>query len=193
MMYYQNDIMTEEQICERYNDAVADLAIYTASVVRGDATRHEKYLRNAGEGMSQALEGAVKCHMRKYLNSRECSNAFNKFQLPMAIGDFYWDEENNYEMDLWAKTLTENDSKVDFVFIKNNRNKLTNDAKHKGGIVELDVVERYMQETALFIRDYIMQDAPLRTISDYNRPEMDKALRFYTTCDKFLMTELMFW
>lgn len=185
-MYYHNDFMTEEQICERYNDAVADLAIYSAAVVRGDAARHEKDLRNAGEGMSQALEGAVKYHMKKHLDSRECSNALNRFQLPVAIGDFYWDEDNDYEMSLWTKTLTEEDSKVDFVFIKNNRNKLTNESKHKGGKVEFDIVERYMHETALFIKDYIMQDAPLRTISDYNQPEIDKSLRFYTTCDKFI-------
>lgn len=183
--YYYSVVMTEEQIFERYNDAVADFALYNSAVVLGDARHHEKNLRDAGEGMSQALEGAVKYHMSKHLSSHSCSNAFNRFQLPIAIHDFYWDDENNYEMSLWGKTLTDDDSRVDFVYIKNNRDKLTNDSKHNGGKVDFDVVKRYMQETAFFIKDYIKQDAPLRTLSDFQQPEMDKALSFYTTCDKF--------
>ena len=185
-MYYHSDVMTEEQIFERYNDAVADLALYNSAVLLGDTKLHEKNLRDAGEGMSQALEGAVKYHMRKHLNSYVCSNAFNRFQLPIVIRDFYWDDDNDYEMSLWAKTVSDEDSAVDFSYIKNNRDKLTNKSKHSGGKVDFDVVKRYMQETSNFIRDYIKKDAPLRTISDFQQPEMDKALKFYTACDKFI-------
>lgn len=183
---YYKMVMTETQIYERYNEAVADIAIYNSAIIRGDANPNDKSLRDAGEGLSQTIEGAMKFHIEKHLTQKNRYNALYDFQLPKAAEDYYWCEEKNYEMDLWSKTVEDKDSEVDFVFIKNNRDKLTNNAKHKGGKVDFDVVKRYMKETSQFIKDYINPKAPLHDESFFCQPEMDKALRFYTSCDKFI-------
>ena len=177
--------MTENQIVERYNDAVADIAAYTSACIRGDADRHEKLLRDAGEEMSQALEGAIRHHMHLHLSSRAIPSVFYKFELPKAIEDYYWSEENGYDMSLWVKTCNDIDSNVDFIFIKNNKAKLTNKAKHEGGKVDFEIVKRYMNETAKFIKDYINPNITLKTINDYTQPEMDNVIKFFTVCDKF--------
>lgn len=175
--------MNQDDIFNRYNEGVADVATYQAALVRGDAGSYEKCLRDAGEELSQSIEWAIKFHMERHLTPIKFRNATNKFELPRAIEDYYW--YNSSEMDLWAKTVNDEDSSVDFDYIKSNRKGLTNRAKHEGGDVDFEVAKKYVEQIRLFIKDYIDDAAPLKSISDYMQPEMDKALLLYTSCDKF--------
>ena len=84
--------MTETQIYERYNEAVADIAIYNSAIIRGDANPNDKSLRDAGEGLSQTIEGAMKFHIEKHLTQKNRYNALYDFQLPKAVEDYYWCE-----------------------------------------------------------------------------------------------------
>lgn len=172
-----------QNIIDTYNHAVNLLA----ESIRAKSTNRENdlkmSLKDAGENFSQVIERAIKLHI-KIKNSKNY-DYYQNMQLPQAIKELYWDDNGAKEDMLWSETIIDIDSEVDFEFLANNKYLLTNSAKHKGGLVSFDIVNKYYSEIKKFIVDYIDNNVKLKTIEDCLRPEIEPMSRFYCACDMF--------
>ena len=171
-----------DEIVKRYNDSVSDYAAYTVAVNEHDIEKQEKHLRDAGEGLSQVIEQAIRMHIKQCDTSRY--RYYDKSPLPKIINELYLNEENE-EMDLYSDFVDDIEPSVDFAFIRDNKYDLTNASKHQGGIVNPYVVEKYSKQCKLFIHEYLDPDAQLRDVAYYMEAPQDSIQQFYVACDHF--------
>ena len=179
---YNHVMYSIKEIVKRYNDSVSDYAAYRVAVNEHQIDKQEKYLRNAGEGLSQVIEQAIKLHIQfrdpsrlKYLHSG----------LPQMIEDLYLDS-SGYKQDMFDETLNEDISPtVDFDFIRTHKQELTNSSKHGGGRVNSDIVAGYITQCNRFIKEYLDDKALLRDVDYFMAAPQDGIQQFYVACEHF--------
>ena len=166
----------------KYNHAVKLLADAYRYRLNGENFEFKSSLNDAGENFSQVIELAVKQHLASKDNKIwEC---YKRTPFPKTIFDNYVSEDGD-KGDFYYDTIAEVDSDVDFEFLASNKNKLTNRSKHGGIDVDESVVERYRLEIKKFLHDYIDENACLKNIDDFLKPENDDISNFYNACDMF--------
>ena len=69
-----------DEIVKRYNDSVADYASYIVASNESNEDAMEKHLRDAGEGLSQVIEHAIRGHLEMH-DARRAS-LYSKASLP---------------------------------------------------------------------------------------------------------------
>lgn len=171
------------EIIKRYNDSVSDYAAYLVAVNEHQVDAQAQHLRNAGEGLSQVLEQALKLHVQTY-DPVQLAKYANK-STPFIINKFYYDDEGN------TKNLYNRTTEVgiiptsDFAYMKNHKYDLTNCSKHEGGVVNPMVVVEYIKQCKLFITEYLDKKAILRELAYFMEAKQDNIQQFYVACDHF--------
>lgn len=166
----------------KYNHAVKLLADAYRYRLNGENFEFKSSLNDAGENFSQVIELAVKQHLASKDN--KIWEYYKRTPFPKTIFDNYVSEDGD-KGDFYYDTIAEVDSDVDFEFLASNKNKLTNRSKHGGIDVDESVVERYRLEIKKFLHDYIDENACLKNIDDFLKPENDDISNFYNACDMF--------
>lgn len=184
--------ITVDSIIKRYNEGISDIANCKRAEIKGENDILEKSLKDAGEAISQSLEWGIKYHLKKHLRPPNYRSLEKNFKLPSVIAEYYWDEENQMENEYWNKTLNDEDSEVDFLFLKNNKNEITNNSKHGAGDIDFTILEKYSEHVKRYILDYVDNDAEIRTIDYFLKPEIDNCSNFYSLCDKFQYDERIY-
>jgi len=179
-----------DEIIKRYNDGVSDYAAYLVAVNEGDVDKQEKYLRNSGETLSQVIELSLLLHISK-TDSKRYPFYSKRCQLPKIVEELYLDRNGN-EMDLFECTLVDKRTSVDFAFIRDNKDKLTNKSKHHGGEVDPTVLLEYIKQCKLFITQYLDNTANLRDYSYFMTPQQDGIQQFYVACEHFQREERIY-
>ena len=171
-----------EEIVKRYNDSVADYASYIVAYHESNEDAMEKHLRDAGEGLSQVIEQAIRGHLEMH-DARRAS-LYSRAPLPRMIEELYYGDDG--EQDMYNDCLVEPDKiTVDFDYLRNNKHKLTNDSKHRGGKVDPEAVKGYIDHCKRFIKEYFDEGALLRDVDYYMKAPHDKIQQFYVACDHF--------
>lgn len=183
MEYTINNVMYNiKEIVKRYNDSVSDYAAYLVAINEHQTDKQEKHLRDAGEGLSQVIEQSLKLHI--YKNDPCRYQYYTKYTLPQIIKELYLDNLNN-EMDLYEDTIEDIRTTVDFAFIRDNKNFLTNRSKHHGGKVNPNVVLGYITQCELFIHQYLDSAALLRNVEYFMDMPQEGIQQFYIACEHF--------
>lgn len=172
-----------EEIVKRYNDSISDFAAYKVALNEHQLDKQEKHLRDAGEGLSQVIEHSIKLHIYRkdpsrfqYYNSR--------IPLPQIIEELYLDKSNN-KMSLFEDTIEDTRTSVDFAFIRDHKDVLTNISKHLAGKVDPNVVHGYIIQCKLFIQQYLDSNALLREVDYYLNSPREGIQQFYVACEHF--------
>lgn len=179
---------TQGGIIRRYNDAISDLAEVQASMNIKDDVLKEKHQSDAGEALSQTLEWALHYHIKSqkpdYFNNKETVDT------PTMIRENF---KNRADADsLWGSTISEESPTVDFNFLCDNKDALTNDKKHRAQPLDYNIQKRYAVEIAKFIHEYINDDVQLITLEQRLKPEVDKNLVFYNLCNTFSHSDCLY-
>lgn len=169
-----------DTVIQRYNESVLDLTEYKRNMLASNEIQAEKALRHSAESMSECLEFALQRHC--YEVDNQSFKTYQPGPAPKIIGDAYWNEG---VIDNGRVTLDGIKSTVDFDFLKSEKFKLINDAKHRGGKVDVDVLEKYKLEVGKFILQYLKADADLKDEAYFNQPRLDLLQQFYSACEKF--------
>ena len=172
---------TVSQIVDRYSNAIHDLAEVQKAINVGDEVRKEKGLSDAGEALSQTIEWALHNHIRKK-NEKYFSDVV-KPSTPTMIKDNYLD--GTFARALYADTISNESPTVDFAFLRENKDPLTNSKKHKALRLDYDVQKRYAIEIAKFIKEYVDNQVQLITVEELLAPEQNLQLSFYLSCNSF--------
>lgn len=192
MAYYNRHTPPSlEKVIQRYNESVSDITEYKHYEFAGDKEQAEKALRHAGESMSECLEFALQRHC--YIADKDSYNRYyNNCSAPKIIENAYWDDSSKTVRDNGEVTLDDIVSTVDFSFLKSQKFKLINGAKHQGKDVDFMVFDRYETEVRNFILQYLDSNADLKNESYFNRPQFDMLQQFYSACEKFRHDERRF-
>lgn len=171
------------EIVKRYNDSVSDYAAYKVALHEHQPDVQAQHLRNAGEGLSQVLEQALKLQL--VLKEPASFPAYRKRETPVIVEEFYL-HSSGVQKSLYATTLEAGvPPTVDFDYIRMHKFQLTNDSKHEGGVVDPAVVEEYIKQCKLFITEYLDKNALLRDVAYYMEAKQDQIQEFYVACDHF--------
>ena len=171
------------EIVKRYNDSVSDYAAYKVAVNEHQNDAQAQYLRNAGEGLSQTLEQALKFHAQTHSPSVFASHA--KDSTPVIIKTFYLNDAGHTKA-LYSCTVESGITpSVDFDYMRTHKYDLTNWSKHEGGVVNPAVVEEYIKLIKLFITQYLDKKAILRDTEYFMEAQQDSIQQFYVACDHF--------
>lgn len=172
-------------IITRFNSAAYDLALAGIAQRKGDNISFVKHTRDAGEAISQSIEFSLKHHLNKNLKSFEKryfnisrENIFN-------LINKYVDENGD---DNGYLNYTVNDSiepTVNFSYLINYKNVVTNAAKHEGKEPNFEIQKKYFEEVRKFINQYIDEKEKLKTISDYENVDLSTWDLLYSACDRF--------
>lgn len=180
-----------EKVVQRYNESVSDITEYKHYELAGDKVKAEKTLRHAGESMSECLEFALQRHC--YIVDNEYYNRYYyNCPAPKIIENAYWDDSCKKIISNGEITLDDIEPTVDFSFLKSQKFKLINRAKHQGKDVDFNVLDRYETEVRNFILQYLDNKADLKDESYFNQPHFDMLQQFYSACEKFRYEERRF-
>lgn len=172
------------EIVKRYNDSISDYVAYKLAAYEHDQQVQDQHLRNAGEGLSQVLEHALKLHAKMHDPTLFARHAYAP--TPSIINIFYLDNSGVHKS-LYNVTIESGVTpSVDFHYLKSNKRLLTNYSKHEGGNVDPTVVEEYIKQCKLFITEYLDKNALLRDTDYFMEPKQDQIQQFYVACDHFL-------
>lgn len=171
------------EIVKRYNDSVSDYAAYKVALHEHQPDVQAQHLRNAGEGLSQVLEHALKLHLQ--LKDPVSFPTYKKSKTPFIVETFFLNS-SGVRKSLYATTLEAGVTPtVDFDYLRMHKFQLTNDSKHEGGVVEPAVVEEYIKQCKLFITEYLDKNALLRDVAYFMEAKQDQIQEFYVACDHF--------
>lgn len=171
------------EIVKRYNDSVSDYVAYLVAKNEHEKDAQDMHLRNAGEGLSQVLEQALKLHAKT--NSPDLFSRHALDSTPTIINTFYLDKTGKQKSLYDATVDASHTILVDFNYMRTNKRLLTNYSKHEGGNVDPVVVEEYMKQCKLFITEYLDKKALLREPSYFMDAQQDYIQQFYVACDHF--------
>lgn len=172
---------TVDQIIERYSNAIHDLAEVQKALNVGDEARKEKCLSDAGEALSQTIEWALHNHIQKKNNNYFSKAA--KHSTPTMINDNYLNGTTTES--LYADTISNNPPSVDFAYLRDKKDPLTNNKKHGALHLSYEVQKRYAKEVAKYIKEYVDNNVQLITIEELLAPEQNLQLSFYLSCNSF--------
>lgn len=171
------------EIIKRYNDSVSDYAAYLVAINEHQADAQAQHLRNAGEGLSQVLEQALKLHAKTHSPAVFARHA--KDSTPVIISTFYLDDAGHTKH-LYSHTVDAGITPAsDFAYMKSHKYDLTNWSKHEGGVVNPAVVVEYIKQIKLFITEYLDKKAILRETAYFMEAKQDNIQQFYVACDHF--------
>lgn len=189
MSYYNTHIPPSlEKVIQRYNESVSDITEYKHYELVGNKAQADKALRHAGESMSESLEFALQRHC--YEVDPESYNRFYYSKpAPLIIESAYWDDISKTVIANGKVTLDDIQTTVNFSFLKSQKFRLINGAKHQGKDVDFNVFNRYETEVRNFILQYLDSKADLKDESYFNRPQFDILQQFYSSCEKFRYEE----
>lgn len=183
------DYKDKKIIFNRFNAAAYDLALAEIAFRKGDCDLFIKHKRDAGEAISQSIEYALKNHLdRKLTNEDRRFFNLNKENIVNLI-EKYIDEDgkdNGYYFSTISDTV---EPTVDFIFLKKQKNAITNAAKHEGKEPDFNIQKKYLEEVRKFIKQYIDDIIVLKTIQDYEKVDLSTWDLLYTVCDRFLAEE----
>lgn len=179
------DFINKTVLFERINNAARDLALARISQIKEKESDFIKHTKDAGEAISQALELGMKHHLNKNLSSIERQFFFLKranlwelcekyINLDGSPGDYYYNHLDNSV-----------DPDVDFVFLRENKNKLTNEAKHLGRSPDYELQLKYFEEVSKYYKQYIDAKLPIKSISDFEKVDFSNWDLVYNSCDRF--------
>ncbi len=193
-MEYYNRYSTPPSIgkvIQRYNESVSDITEYKHYKIVDNNVQADKALRHAGESMSECLEFALKRHCYDVDKDNYYSFCYNS-SIPKIIENFYWDDDCKKVIAIGEDTLDGIVPTVDFSFLKSQKFKLINGAKHQGKDVDIHIFNRYQIEVRNFILQYLDCEADLKSESYFNQPQFDILQQFYSACEKFRYEERRF-
>ena len=171
------------EIVKRYNDSVSDYAAYKVALHEHQPDVQAQHLRNAGEGLSQVLEHALKLQLQ--LKDPASFPTYRKCKTPFIVESLFL-HSSGVQKSLYATTLEAGVAPtVDFDYLRMHKFQLTNDSKHEGGVVEPTVVEEYIKQCKLFITEYLDKNALLRDVAYFMEAKQDQIQEFYVACDHF--------
>lgn len=193
MAYYNNRHTppTLEKVIQRYNESVSDITEYKHYKLTGDEVKAEKALRHAGESMSECLEFAVHRHLYN-VNTTSFNASYYNQSAPKIIENLYWDDSCKKIKDHGKDTLDNIEPTVDFNFLKSQKFKLINGAKHQGKEADFSVYGKYETEVLKFILQYLDAEADLKDELYFNQSQFDMLQQFYSACEKFRRDERRF-
>lgn len=177
----KNNHYTINQIVERYTNAISDLADVQKAININDDFAKEKSLSDAGEALSQTIEWALHHHIQKEDGQYFSSNS--RRSTPEMISDQYF--KGATEGPLFRHTLTTDSPTVDFAFLRDEKDPVTNNKKHAAMHLSFEKQKQYAQEVGKFIKEYVDDQIQLITIDDILSPEQDETLAFYSACNTF--------
>lgn len=183
------DFNSKETIFKRFNDAAYDLALAGIANRNNEQDLFIKHTRDAGEAISQALEYALKNHLNRTLSSSEKKFFYLPKQDISKLIEKYIDangEDNGY---LYSTINDDIEPSVDFIFLKQKKNSITNAAKHEGQEPNYEVQIKYLDEVRKFISEYIDENKKLKTLEDYEKIDISTWDLLYSACDRFLTEE----
>lgn len=193
MAYYKgNTPPSLEKIIQRYNESVSDISEYKHYELAGNKVQAEKALRHAGESMSECLEFALRRHCYEVDKDSYYQYYYYSSPAPKIIENAYWDEDCKKVIANGEVTLDDIKPTVDFGFLKSQKFKLINGAKHQGKDVDFNVFDKYETEVRNFILQYLDHKADLKNESYFNQPQFDILQQFYSACEKFRNEERRF-
>ncbi|AYB32347.1 cold-shock protein [Chryseolinea soli] len=183
------DYKDKNVIRKRYNDAAYEIAKTEMAIQKGQPDEAVRHSRNAGEAISQTLEYAMKHHLSASLKAVE-QKYFNvsRVDIHELIGR-YIDKEGNDNGQLYKTVNDLVDPTVDFVFLRDNKKVLTNEAKHKGSRPDFEIQKKYFLELGKFVTQYVDENLALKSVSDYQMVDFQNWDTFYLSCDKFTKEE----
>ena len=143
MEYYNryNTPPSLDKVIQRYNESVSDITEYKHYKIVGNDVQADKALRHAGESMSECLEFALKRHCYDVDKDNYYSFCYNS-SIPKIIENFYWDDSCKKVIDIGVDTLDGTAPTVDFSFLKSQKFKLINGAKHQGKDVDFHIFNK---------------------------------------------------
>lgn len=180
------DFQNIEVIFKRFNSATYDLALAGIAHRNGNHDLFVKHKRDAGEAISQSLEYSLKNHLNKVLSFSE-KKYFNPHKQDIIrLIEKYVDEEGNDNAGYLFSTVNDTiEPSVNFQFLKQNKNSITNASKHEGKEPDFEIQKKYLLEVSKFINQYIDENEKLKTIADYEKIDLSTWDLLYTACDRF--------
>lgn len=175
------DFQDKRIIFKRFNNAAYDLALAGIAQRNSNNDLFVKHKRDAGEAISQTLEYALKHYLNKNLSSAE-----KRYYNPLKQ-DFFrlvekFVDDNGYLYETINDTV---EPSVDFQFLIQNKNKITNAAKHEGKEPDFEIQKKYLGEVHKFISEYIDENEILKNIQDYEQVDLSTWDLLYSACDRF--------
>lgn len=183
------DFQDKEIIFTRFNSAAYDLALAGIAHRKGDNNLFVKHKRDAGEAISQSLEYALKNHLSRTLSFSE-KKFFTPFKQDIIrLIEKYIDENGKDNGYLYSTVNDTIEPSVNFQFLKQNKNLITNASKHEGKEPDFEIQKRYFWEVRKYINQYIDENKKLKTINDYERIDLSTWDLLYSACDRFIIDE----
>lgn len=180
---------TKETIYKRLEDAANDLAKAKVADRNNKSEDFTKHSRDAGEAISQSLEFALKYHLSKIMSAVEKKNFYiDRANIHDLIGK-YIDDDGSPGDYFYSSVIEPSDPTVDFIYLKNNKKKLTNEAKHEGTEPDFEIQLKYFTEVGKFLKQYIDSSAKVKTVEFYESVDFSSWELFYTNCDRFNQEE----
>jgi len=189
MPYQDNNNNQKTHAFERLNSAAYELAQVSQASLVDDEPRSIHCLRNASEALSQAIELGLKSFLSRTISSRELEYfRSSKSNMPELIK--YFIDENGKPGDYYYNTIDDTtEPKVDFLFLKNNKFKLTNQAKHNGPPPDHQIALKYYDQIKNFFQQYLDEHQPIKEPEDYLKVDFGNWDLFYTASDRFAQEE----
>ena len=132
---------------------------------------------------------ALKNHLNRHLSATE-KLYFNPYKQDIfRLIEKYIDVNGNDNGYLYSTVNDTIEPSVNFQFIKNNKNVITNAAKHEGKEPDFDMQVKYLAEVRKFINQYIDEDEILKTIQDFEKVDLSTWDLLYSACDRFSYAE----
>lgn len=183
------DFQDKETIFKRFNSAAYDLALAGIAHRNSNNDLFVKHKRDAGEAISQSLEYALKNHLNRTLSYAE-KRFFDPFRQDIIrLIEKYVDENGKDNGYLYSTVNETIDPSVNFQFLKQNKNSITNAAKHEGKEPDFETQKKYLLEVRKYINEYIDENEKLKTIADYEKIDLSTWDLLYSACDRFTVDE----
>lgn len=183
------DFQDKETIFKRFNSAAYDLALAGIAHRNSNNDLFIKHKRDAGEAISQSLEYALKNHLNRVLSYPD-KKYFNIFRQDIGrLIEKYVDENGNDNGHLYSTVNDTIDPTINFKFLKQNKNSITNAAKHVGQEPDFEIQKKYLLEVRKYINQYIDENERLKTIADYEKIDLSTWELLYSACDRFTVDE----
>jgi cold shock CspA family protein len=175
----------KEIIFKRFNSAAYDLALAIIAQRNSNNELYIKHKRDAGEAISQSLEYALKYHLNINLSFQD-KKFFNLSKQDIIRLIEKYIDENGYDNGyLYSTVNNTTEPSVDFKFLRQNKNAITNAAKHEGREPDFETQKKYFSEVRKFINEYIDEQEKLKTIADYEKIDLSTWDLLYSACDRF--------
>lgn len=170
--------ITKQKVIKRYKVTMDILAECVSLKIKGLSEDLQAKLKDAGEGLSQTIEWAVKYHISTNVkipvDSLESS-------LPTLI-DKYYLNKNSRNCVLNYKTVPKGN--VDFEYLKSHKYDITNKSKHNGEDLFLNDLIQYQEKLKEYLESYITKET-LPGLDFFREPTQSTISSFYFTCDCF--------